>query len=69
MQQNSHGKIFAVCGLHEGDREATERKMTRKSSRLADDIRASLREAHNHASGKTTKAIVHLVTPREPKSG
>ena len=57
-----------ICGLYEGDREAMERKMTRKSSRLADDIRASLREAHNHASGKTTKAIVHRVTPKETEA-
>lgn len=39
-----------------------EKKMTR---RLADDIRDSLREALEHASGKRTKAIVHRVTPRE----
>jgi putative transcriptional regulator len=45
-----------------------ERKMTLKSSRLADDIRASLREAHNHASGKTTKTIVHRVTPKETEA-
>jgi DNA-binding transcriptional regulator YiaG len=42
--------------------------MTHKSSRLADDIRASLREAHTHASGKTTKAIVHRVTPKETEA-
>ena len=46
-----------------------ERKMTRKSSRLADDIRASLREARDHASGKTTKAnIIHRVTPKETEA-
>ena len=45
-----------------------ERKMTRKSSRLADDIRASLREARDHASGKTTRAIVHRVTPKETEA-
>jgi putative transcriptional regulator len=33
--------------------------------RLADDIRASLHEAMEHAAGKRTKAIVHMVTPRE----
>ena len=45
-----------------------ERKMTRKGSRLADDIRASLREVRDHASGKTTKAIVHRVTPKETEA-
>jgi putative transcriptional regulator len=40
-------------------------KMTqRKASRLADDIRASLREAIDHAAGKRTRAVVHKVTPR-----
>ena len=39
-----------------------EKKMTR---RLADDIRESLHEALDHASGKRTKAVVHRVTPRE----
>jgi putative transcriptional regulator len=38
-----------------------ERKVTR---RLADDIRASLHEALDHAAGKRTKAIVHKVRPR-----
>lgn len=33
--------------------------------RLADDIRASLREALDHAAGKQTKAVVHRVTPRD----
>ena len=42
-----------------------EKKMTRKNSRLADDIRESLREASNYAAGKTRKAIVHRVSPRE----
>jgi putative transcriptional regulator len=37
------------------------KKMTH---RLADDIRASLREALDQAAGKQTKAIVHQVTPR-----
>jgi putative transcriptional regulator len=45
-----------------------ERKVTRKSSRLADDIRLSLREAHAHASGKRTKAIVHRVAPKETEA-
>jgi hypothetical protein len=40
-------------------------KVTRKNSRLADDIRESLREANDYASGKTTKAIVHRVSPTE----
>jgi hypothetical protein len=40
-------------------------KMTRKNSRLADDIRESLREASDYALGKTTKAIVHRVIPKE----
>jgi putative transcriptional regulator len=42
-----------------------EKKMTRKNSRLADDIRASLREAHDYVLGKPTKAIVHRVSPKE----
>jgi hypothetical protein len=42
-----------------------EKKVTRKNSRLADDIRESLREASNYAAGKTTKAIVHRVSPNE----
>jgi putative transcriptional regulator len=41
-----------------------KKKMTqRKSSRLADDIRASLREALDHASGKRTGVIVHKISP------
>jgi hypothetical protein len=40
-------------------------KVTRKNSRLADDIRESLREAGDYFSGKTTKAIVHRVSPNE----
>jgi putative transcriptional regulator len=32
--------------------------------RLADDIRASLREGLDHAAGKRTKAVVHKVMPR-----
>jgi hypothetical protein len=40
-------------------------KVTRKNSRLADDIRDSLREASDYFSGKTTKAIVHRVSPKE----
>ena len=41
------------------------KKMTRRKARLADDIRASLSEALDHASGKRTKAVVHRVTPRD----
>jgi hypothetical protein len=40
-------------------------KVTRKNSRLADDVRESLREAGDYFSGKTTKVIVHHVSPRE----
>ena len=32
--------------------------------RLAEDIRASLREAFDYAAGKRTKAVIHKVTPR-----
>ena len=39
-------------------------KVTRKNSRLAEDIRESLREAGDYFSGKTTKAIVHRVSPK-----
>jgi hypothetical protein len=39
--------------------------MKRKNTRLADDIRESLREASNYFSGKTMKAIVHRVSPKE----
>jgi putative transcriptional regulator len=45
-----------------------ESKVTRKKSRLADDIRASLRETRNYASGKTTKAVVHRVSPKETEA-
>jgi hypothetical protein len=39
--------------------------MARKTTkRLAADIRASLREALDHAAGKRTKAVFHKVTPR-----
>jgi hypothetical protein len=31
--------------------------------RLSDDIRASVREALDHAAGKRTKAVVHKVMP------
>jgi hypothetical protein len=45
-----------------------EKKVTRKNSRLADDLRESLREASNYASGKTTKAIVHRIIPKKTKA-
>ena len=35
----------------------------RKTSRLVEDIRTSLREALDHAAGKRTGAIVHKVSP------
>jgi putative transcriptional regulator len=41
------------------------KKLTRRRSALADDIRASLHEALNHAAGKRTGAITHRVTPRD----
>jgi hypothetical protein len=43
-------------------------KVTRKNSRLAEDIRESLREAGDYFSGKTTKAIVHRVSPKETEA-
>jgi putative transcriptional regulator len=43
-------------------------KMTRKNSRLADDIHESLREAGDYFSGKTTKAIVHRINPKETEA-
>jgi hypothetical protein len=43
-------------------------KVTRKNSRLAEDIRESLREARNYFSGITTKAIVHRVSPKETEA-
>jgi putative transcriptional regulator len=43
-------------------RKATQRRATH---RLAEDIRASLHEALDYATGKRTKTIVHKVTPRD----
>jgi hypothetical protein len=40
-------------------------RITRKDSRVADDIRESLREASNCAAGKTTKAILHRVSSKQ----
>jgi hypothetical protein len=45
-----------------------KKKVTRKNSRLADDIGESLREASNYFSGKMTKAIVHRVNPKKTKT-
>jgi putative transcriptional regulator len=42
--------------------------VTRKSNRLADDIRASLLEARDYVVGKATKAIVHPVRPKETEA-
>jgi hypothetical protein len=36
-----------------------EKKVKRKNSWLAEDIRESLREADDYRSGKSTKAIIH----------
>ena len=44
------------------------KKVTRKNSRLADDIRESLREVSGCASRKATKTIVHRVIPNETKA-
>jgi putative transcriptional regulator len=43
-------------------------KVTRKNSRIADDIRGSLREASDYLSGKTTKAIVHRIIPKQTEA-
>jgi hypothetical protein len=43
-------------------------KLTRKNSRLADDIRESPREAGDYFSGKTTKAVVHRVSPTKTEA-
>ena len=43
-------------------------EVTRKISRLAEDIRKSLREADGYFSRKTTKAIVHRVGPKETEA-
>lgn len=42
-----------------------KKTMTPRKRSLAGDIRASLKEAVAHASGKHTKVTVHRVTPRE----
>lgn len=39
-------------------------KRRKATPSLADDIRASFKEALAHAAGKRTKAVVHHVTPR-----
>ena len=40
-----------------------KKKLTRKKSRLFDDIRESFREASDYFAGKPTKTIVHYVVP------
>ena len=40
----------------------------RKASGIADDIRASLREARDRVSGKATKAVVHRRSPKETEA-
>jgi hypothetical protein len=42
-------------------------KVTRKNSRLADDMSESLREATNYVSGKPKMAIVHRSFQMRPK--
>jgi putative transcriptional regulator len=39
--------------------------MAKKVKRLADDIRASFREALAHAAGGKTNVVIHRVTPHE----
>jgi hypothetical protein len=39
--------------------------MEKKMKSVAEDIRASLHEALDHAAGKRTKAVVHKVPARE----
>jgi putative transcriptional regulator len=43
-------------------------KKGRKKATLADDIRASLREARDYAAGKKTKAVTHRVAPAETEA-
>jgi hypothetical protein len=43
------------------------KKVIRKPT-LADDVRSSLHEARDHASGRRTKAITHRVIPRDTKA-
>jgi len=42
--------------------------VTHKSTRLADDIRASLREARDYVAGKPTKAVVHRVSLKQTEA-
>jgi hypothetical protein len=46
-----------------------KKKTARRNSRLADDIRESLRESSNCFSGKTTKAIAHRVSLKTEAPG
>jgi len=43
------------------------KKVIRKPT-LADDVRSSLREARDHASGRRTRAITYRVIPRDTKA-
>jgi hypothetical protein len=45
-----------------------KKKTARRNSRLADDIRESLRESSNCFSGKTTKAIAHRVSLKKTEA-
>src|SRR6516162_8821269 len=57
--QGVRGALADVC------RTMEKKKMTRrKTSQLADDIRASLHEALDYAAGKRTGAVIHKVSPR-----
>jgi putative transcriptional regulator len=48
--------------------EKKGRKVKIRSGGLADDIRASLREARDHAAGKKTNAVTHRVTPAKTEA-
>jgi putative transcriptional regulator len=60
LMRRKRGEVKSVTPI--AKRAAMEKKVKR---RLGDDIRASLHEALDHAAGRRTKAIVHMVTPRE----
>jgi putative transcriptional regulator len=45
-----------------------DKSVKRGGSRLADDIRASLVEARDYASGKKTGAVVHRVKPADTEA-
>ncbi|RAI38944.1 helix-turn-helix domain-containing protein [Rhodoplanes roseus] len=42
-----------------------DKSLSNRPSRLADDIRASLHEGLDQASGKRTGAVVHKIAPEE----